>query len=127
MKQIIHLMIMSNWQEEEFFIKGDYNMEEKTYISNCINSVLDLHEKMKNHFFFVPPRTSNKRSVYEEKNSQEVEFDFEGKHIRIEQVCRCSGKYVYYYVNYYEDGEQISADIRYLKKILKKLDSNDAA
>lgn len=104
--------------------KGDYIMKSKEILISQLEAIVSLHQKMSKSYFFTPPMVARNRRSYEEKNSLDTVFEYEGDVYRIEQVTKCSCKHVYYSVDYYKNYELIHADIRLVKKILKKLQAS---
>lgn len=95
-------------------------MDETIHI---LEQIIGLHESMKGYYFYIPPSQSWSRRYYEEKHSKISTFEYKGDTYLVEQNTRCSCKNVYYSVKYYKNDEQISVDIRFIKKILKELNS----
>lgn len=84
-------------------------------------AVINLHQKMSRSYFYTPPYLAAARRSYEEYNSLDTEVVVNGHTYRIVQETSCSCRHVYYSVHYYEDGEEIKADIRFVKKLLKQI------
>lgn len=89
-----------------------------------LEAIINLHDKMSKSYFFTSPRIAACRRSYEEANSLETEFEYNGDTIRVEQITECSCHHVYYKVKYYINGMPVSKDIRFIKKILKELTSS---
>lgn len=96
-------------------------MEDKKVLLAQLEAIIRLHEKMRGSYFYSPPRNASSRRNYEEYNSLETTFEYNGDTIRVSQDTRCSCRNVYYSVNYYINDEPVRKDIRFIKKILKEI------
>lgn len=84
-----------------------------------LEKIIELHEVMKNAFFFNSDLGDI--TLYEKAHSRITEFEYD-KHIyTIEQSTKVAER-VIYKVAYYCDGERIKKDIRFVKQILSKLE-----
>lgn len=93
-----------------------------TLSKNALQSIIDLHEKMKGAYFYTPPASAAGRRAYETKNSMATEFDVDGQKVEVVQSASCSCKNVYYKMTICIDGNATSKDIRFIKKLLKSLE-----
>lgn len=96
-------------------------MEERRILMGELQAIIDLHEKMSKSYFFSPPSVAAKRRKYEEYNSLDTTFSYNGDTIQVEQTTSCSCRHVYYSVKYYINGICVKKDIRFIKKILKEV------
>jgi hypothetical protein len=86
-----------------------------------ISQILDLHEKMRNAYFWTPPGAANARRSYESRNSDSFNCEFElvtqlktkqkVQKISLELECdtSCSCKNVYYHGRFYENGRKTTS------------------
>lgn len=88
-----------------------------------LESIIDLHDKMKNCYFFSSPSSAAMRRSYEKYNSMTTEFELDGQQVKVVQDTKCSCRNVYYKMTIYIDGQQVKKDIRFIKKILKNLEN----
>lgn len=95
-------------------------MKKETLILR-LEAIISLHTSMSKCYFFTSPSTAAQRRIYEEHHSMTTEFIYGEDTIRVRQTTKCSCSYVYYSVVYYINGECVSKDIRFIKKILKEL------
>lgn len=93
-----------------------------TATKGMLQSIIDLHNKMKGAYFYSPPQQAYARRRYEEHNSMSTEFVLDGEEILVEQITSCSCKNVYYSMSIYIDGKITDKNIRFIKNILKELD-----
>ena len=96
-------------------------------MKNQLESIIDLHEKMRGSYFYNPPMSASSRRSYEKYNSLTSEFTFNNQKITVEQNTSCSCKNVYYKMYITIDGQRTKKDIRFIKKILKEIDQQIAA
>ena len=85
-----------------------------------LNEVVELHNKMKNSWFFTPYQKAYERRAYELNNSKILEFEWDGNTYIIKNETEMSCNHVYYKLKIYENGDQKKYDIRFVKKIIKK-------
>jgi hypothetical protein len=90
-------------------------------IKNELNSIINLHEKMRNSYFWSSPSVAASRRDYEKYNSNDYEFSFENQKIRVLQDTSCSCKNIYYSMKIFIDDKIVNKDIRFIKKIYKSL------
>lgn len=91
----------------------------KKEIISKLNSIIGLHEEMRNCYFFNSPSHSWGRRAYEDSHSLDTIIFTDISIIRVVQETRCSCNNVYYSMNIYENGERLNKDIRFIKKLLK--------
>lgn len=85
-----------------------------------LRRVIEIHNVMKNSFFWTPPGHASARRIFETQNSDEFEFVYNGKVIYVNQRTVCSCKNIYYKLGILENGRK--RDIRCLKKIVAECD-----
>ena len=91
----------------------------KKQIKKEIEKAIELHEKMKNSFFWSSPAGAASRRSYEKYNSNSCSFEYNNNTITVEQNTSCSCKNIYYTAVIKVNG--IRKDIRALKKVLKDI------
>lgn len=97
---------------------AELKMSKKDIISK-LNSIISLHEEMKNSYFFYSPSHASGRRAYEDSHSLDTIIFTDVSIIRVVQETSCSCKNVYYSMSIYEDGKLLHKDIRFIKKLLK--------
>jgi len=90
---------------------------------NILIRILTLHEAMKSSYFFTPPQNASSRRWYEDNHSLTSTFQYKGDIYTVEQKTSCSCRNVYYSIKYYKNDAPLNVDIRFIKKILKELES----
>ena len=87
-----------------------------------LDSIIDLHERMRGAYFFLPPANSYARRVYENKNSMTSEVKTTSGHYVVRQDTECSCRKVYYRmtINLLIDGQEVRTNktIRYIKVLM---------
>ena len=96
-------------------------INKKAETIEALNGIIDLHESMRNHYFFFSPNVASSRRKYERDHSLETEFEYKGDTYWVSQDTRCTCHNVYYTVSYEKNGEPFKADIRFIKKVLREL------
>ena len=86
-----------------------------------LNTILELHEKMRNCYFWSPRGNAASRRREEEQKSNYLEFMLGEDYYEIDQTTRCSCKNYYYKLDVQVNG--VKKDVRALKKLIKYLDS----
>jgi len=81
-----------------------------------VRKIVNLHEKMKNAFFWSPPAGAASRRSYEKSHSNSVSFVHDKKKYVVRQSTECSVKNIYYSLNITVNG--VKKDIRALKSII---------
>jgi hypothetical protein len=83
---------------------------------NLIKQAIELNDKMSGCYFWSPPSCANSRRSYEDYNSLEFNFKFNGKKYEIKLNTECSCKNIYFSRNIFVDG--IKKNIKALKTII---------
>jgi hypothetical protein len=84
-----------------------------------IKYAIELHEKMKNSYFWNSPGAAGQRRYYEEQHSYTDMININGKKLEINCITSCSCKNIYYKGEFYFDGQK--KNISVLKKILEEI------
>lgn len=85
-----------------------------------LQAVIDLHEEVKKRHWDCGMKDFEYRRIYEDEHSMNTELKHNNKNYLIEQETRITGKYTYYDLKIYEDGQKLDKDIRFIKKLLKE-------
>ena len=96
-------------------------------MKNKLNSIIQLHDKMKNCFFWSSPSSSASRRNYESYNSLESSVMYNNQVIKVIQNTSCSCKNIYYSMKIYVNDELVNKDIRFIKKMLKESEIKEVA
>ena len=83
---------------------------------NEIAEIISLHEKMKNSYYWTPPRNAAYRRWYEEKNSVKIKGLYMRCPVSLECSTSCSCKNIYYRGSFYIDGKKVT--IASVKKLI---------
>lgn len=90
--------------------------DNKTVTRDEIQSIIWLHEKMRNSFFWNPPGSASGRRNYEQQNSFAVEGLFMRCPVSLKCKTDCSCKHIYYH-GYFEIGNK-KVTIAQVKKLI---------
>jgi len=71
-------------------------------LKNNLKEAIELHEKMKNSYFWTPPSNASSRRSYEKNNS--FSFAYPGLTVDCETSCSC--KNIYYSGKFYYEGKK---------------------
>lgn len=84
----------------------------------AISQIIELHESMKNSYFWAPPKSASDRRTYEKKHSATVDFtSADGTIIHLECVTKCTCHNIYYKSYFFINREKVS--IRKVKDLIK--------
>jgi hypothetical protein len=97
------------------------NLTKTSINKNQLESIINLHEKMRGCYFYSSPQNASSRRSYERYNSLTSEFEHNNQKITVIQDTECSCKNVYYSMKIYIDDKLVNKDIRFVKKILNAL------
>lgn len=89
-----------------------------------LESIIELHERMRNSFNWTSPSTAWSRRNYEQKHSMTNEFTVNELNYQVVQTTTCSCKNIYYKMKIYINGEESNKDIRLIKNLLKQEENN---
>jgi len=82
-----------------------------------VESIIQLHEKMRKSYFWNSPSHAHERRYYEKKNSSEFNFISEnGIPINLKCITKCSCKNIYYKSEFFIDNKKVT--IREVKKLI---------
>lgn len=101
--------------------KGEKNM--KKDLSEAITNatkMLDHHDRMKNAFFFTPPKSASARRSYEKYHTLDIQFEYKGHTYAYESECECSCRNVYFTDGFRYDGKKTTATK--IKNVLAKME-----
>ena len=84
-----------------------------------IEKAIDLHENMRNSYFWTSYNNANSRQSYEKNNSLTTEFTHNKEKIKVVQETTCSCKNIYYKMKIFVNGKETNKDVRFLKKMIK--------
>lgn len=88
-------------------------------IAQKVQSIITLHESMKNSYFWSAPSNAAARRQYEQNHSDSVEFEFNGHTYSFTVDTTCSSKNIYYRSNFSVDGQKRTVAVA--KKLLNQL------
>ena len=88
-----------------------------------LEKVIELHEKMKNSYFYSSPSSATSRRLYEKYNSLTTELSAKGDKIEIIQDTSCSCKNVYYSMKILINGNSSGKNISFVKKLMKEVET----
>lgn len=86
---------------------------------NALQTAINLNAKMKNCYWWSPPRFASARRSYEKYNSFSAQFSLKGKKYEIKMETSCSCKNIYFSQSILVNGE--NKNITALKKALEIL------
>lgn len=107
------------------FVEKASDSELKKLKADCI-AITNLHDSMKNSYFFYSSNNAASRRSYETMNSRTTEFIFDEKRYIVKQVTKCSCKNVYYKLSIDTDKETDSnLNIGFINKIIKVIEEKE--
>ena len=100
-------------------------MNDKTFVIQAVQSIIDEAEKMRNAYFFSAPQCAGMRRSYEKYHSHDKVTWTDGKDIfTAEYSVRCSCKNVYASGEYTKNGNKTT--LTAIKNSLKRLQKEGA-
>ena len=84
-----------------------------------LESMIELHESMKNSYFWSPPSSSAQRRLFENQRTAANIFYFFGSQIGVAITTRCSCKNIYYNGNFYLN--DVKVNVSKVKNIINAI------
>ena len=87
-----------------------------TKTQKVLEAIVDLHDEMRNCYFWNPPTRASDRRSYEERRSNFLEFSINSTEYEVSQKTSCSCKNIYYTLIVMVNGEK--KDVRAIRKLV---------
>jgi hypothetical protein len=77
-------------------------------VKENLNSIIELHSKMRNSYFWNPPKNASSRRNFEKQNSDSYNFKIGNDEIKLQCNTSCSCNHIYYKGVFYINNSKVT-------------------